>query len=124
MCAPNRPVATSPSWSRARSTSSENSRSPSAGSAAVALVRVGSQRELRHQQQATARLAQVEVHAAFTVREDTVGEYPFEQALGLLGRIAALHAHEGEQARADCPDHLAINMNGGFGYPLQQCNHE
>ena len=97
MCAPNCPVATFSRWSRARSTSNPNSRSPSA---------------------AAPRLLQIQIHPAFGVREDAVGQQALQQTLGLSLRITAFHTDQRQRAAAYLAHEVAINMDSGFGYPL------
>jgi len=75
--------------------------------------RVRRQRELRHGEQLAADVLQRQVHLALRVGKDTVSEHASGQALGLGLVIAALHAHEREDAPADGRDLGAVDLDRG-----------
>src|SRR6204780_386192 len=84
---------------------------------------VGCERKLRHQQQRAATLAQIQVHASGRIGKHAVIEYPLQQPLGGNGIVAANHADQGQQSRANLPDNVPVHPYAGLGNPLNQCDH-
>jgi len=84
----------------------------------VAPVGVCRKGELRDQQELASRLPQIQVHPIRLVRENSIGQYPLQQAFGLLFGIAALNSDECEDAMGYFSRQIFINNHGGFGYSL------
>ncbi len=90
---------------------------------AHALMRVRGKRELRHQQQAAAHVAQTQVHLALCVAKYTVTQQALEQAIGFGLAVAALGADEHHQAGPDCADAGSVDLHSGLRNALQQPDH-
>ena len=126
MSAPNVPAPTGACRARAAAHSASNrlravlGRRRAAESRARALRGVGNQGELGHQQQAAADLAQVQVHAPLGIREDPVGEDPFQQPLAGVGGVILFHADEGQDAPVDGSDRLPADVHLRASDPLDE----
>ena len=88
-----------------------------------ALLAVGVQRELGHDQQLSAHIRQAAVHFFMFVLKDT-------QARQLVGQLYRLgfgvlmgHTQQHQKALADLPDDLAVHGNAGVFYTGQYSTH-
>ena len=92
-------------------------------SRAVALAGVGGKGELGHEQQAAARIAEGQVHAALRIAEDPVGEQALEQPPCGAFVIERLHPDQDQKTRPDRADALASDIDTGGGHSLQKGDH-
>ena len=127
MCAPNSPVATSAWRRRASSTRVPNSVRRlrvrgGAESGACALVGVGGQRELRHQQQAAADIGERQIHAPGLVFEDPVAEHALEQAFGAAPAASSRWTPmSARMPRPMLPTMRCVDGDLRLADPLNQC---
>ena len=82
------------------------------------LFRVRRQRELRHEQQAAARLDHAAVHASCVIRKDPVGQDSFRQSGHVALAVVAVHGDEHEQAVPDLADGFAVDVDPGISDSL------
>jgi len=68
-------------------------------------------------------LAERLVHPPLGVVEDAQGAHLAGEAIGLLGRVAALHPEQHQQAGADLGDPLALDVDRSLADPLHQRPH-
>ena len=90
----------------------------------VSLVGICGKRELRHQEQLAACLADIEVHSPLFIGKYPVSQNPFQQTVRLPLTVFPLHGDQRQHAVPDARDLAAVNIDGGFGYSLQQCDHD
>ena len=88
-----------------------------------ALAGVGSQRELRHKQQAAAGFGHGQVHSSRIVGKDPITEQSFCQPLHLRLAIAGLHGDQRQQSRADAADRFSIDFDMRRANALYQGQH-
>jgi hypothetical protein len=68
---------------------------------AVAAPSIGRQRELRHQQQPAALLAEVEIHFPVAIRKHPVCQQSFQQSLSLSRCVTLFNTQQHQQAGAN-----------------------
>jgi hypothetical protein len=98
-------------WGRGRKPGSE------------ALGCVGCQGELRHQQQFAADLGDIEVHPAVIVGENPILEHAGQQSRCRQFVVLWFDPDEGQQSGSNSTNGMAVDVNLGIGYALQQGNH-
>ena len=85
-----------------------------------ALVRVGGQGELRHQQQFARNLGQAQVHFPGSIWKNAIAEQPCEQPLRADFVIRWPNSHQNQQTAANGTDRFALNRDFGVRNALQQ----
>lgn len=87
------------------------------------LARVGGQRELGHQQKATADITERPVHLAGIILEHSIGQHlfqhPDEHGIG----VARFDRDQSQHTRPDFADDIAVDRDAGFPDTLQQADH-
>jgi hypothetical protein len=81
------------------------------------------QGELRHQQEIAPGLVQAQIHLSRLVPEHAVLKQALEQAHGAGFIVRGPDSHQHQKSSADDRDPLAVDVDGGLYYALQQSNH-
>ncbi len=89
----------------------------------AAAARVGRERELADDQQATSGVGEAAVHPAAAVGQDAQPEQLVDQTHGLGLAVCRLRADEGQQAASDRPHHLAGDLDPGLANALDEGDH-
>src|SRR5690606_4258790 len=84
---------------------------------------IGRERELRHEQQAAARVTNRQIHASGGIGENAVTDQPLREPLGFVCAVGLLHADEHEQSRADLADDLALDRDARLRDSLDETDH-
>src|SRR5690554_663294 len=87
-------------------------------------ARIGSQSELRYQQQPTLDVLKRLIHASRGIRKNPVGQQTLKHAFGIVVSIPALDSDQREHAGADGGDPFALDRDGSPRDALDQCNHD
>lgn len=87
---------------------------------ACSLAGVGSQGELRHQQQATADVRQRAIHPVVLILKHPITEKPLDKPLGVAFDVVSFNANQGQQTVTDLADHLIVDDHPRFGDPLNE----
>jgi hypothetical protein len=87
-----------------------------------AFVSVGSQRELRDQQQAAGDVLERPIHAAGIVFENSIAEHALQQAQRDGYVVAALDTHERENAAANAAHVSIADGHRGRADALNECD--
>lgn len=74
---------------------------------------IGSERELRYQQQPSTDVPEAAIHLPGSVGKDSIGEHPFEQPIGRLAVVTSLNADEREHTCADLTDYPLVDADLG-----------
>lgn len=89
----------------------------------VALPRIGRQRELRYQQYFALYLADTQIHAPICISKYPVAEQTLGEPVRLWRCVAFFHTHQHQQTGINCGYAVAIYLDPGRTYPLQETNH-
>src|SRR5690606_36450593 len=87
------------------------------------LAGVGCERELRHEQEATADVGDAQVHPPRVVRKYSVFDQPLGETFRLGLAVASLDTDEDQEAAPDARDDLAVNGHGCTADALPQAYH-
>lgn len=85
--------------------------------------RVRHQRELGNDQHPTFRIAHIQIHTPFVIREHAPGKQPPGKLFRRVLVITRSHAQQHQHARADSADHLIIHGDGSLRHSLHKCSH-
>jgi hypothetical protein len=86
-------------------------------------VRIGRERELRHEEEIAADVPHGKIHLACLVGKDAQGIYLSGQSIRLRVGVSALYADQRENAAANRTYDLPFNGHARFGDALQQSDH-
>src|SRR5256885_1220191 len=84
---------------------------------------VGSQGELRYQEEISVDLAKIQVHSAAFVGENAILQDPVEEPLAAGGMVIGPHRDKHQQPAPDRGEDGLIDPDFGFRNPLQQPDH-
>ena len=90
---------------------------------AVALPRVGEQRELAHDERITTDVEERAIEATRLVGEDPKAGDLRGEPSGVFGRVIVPGAEEHQETPSDRSDHVAIDPHGGARDPLDHGSH-